>query len=249
MGKTNGNGSSNGNGNDIPNPNPNPNPNANANPQPVASASPAPMTLAKPVTFKGKVTELVWPIDQAQMDKAVIAMQLSADRLEPSGLPGGLNASLRNAVLTLGKGNTTTLPVRLTAEMYEGNTASGKLDTNVSLTDLLGTVSARDLKLIMSDVPVALVDTLSGMQGKVFAVLGSRIDTLAVTADGPLDKDMQMNVAAKSNVLEISAKAKMQDQFLIVEPGSKINLIVTPDAVDKLQKTFKKNTTNTPKTT
>ena len=247
--KTNGNGSSNGNGNDIPNPNPNPNPKANANPQPVASASPAPMTLAKPVTFKGKVTELVWPIDQAQMDKAVIAMQLSADRLEPSGLPGGLNASLRNAVLTLGKGNTTTLPIRLTAEMYEGNTASGKLDTNVSLTDLLGTVSARDLKLIMSDVPVALVDTLSGMQGKVFAVLGSRIDTLAVTADGPLDKDMQMNVAAKSNVLEISAKAKMQDQFLIVEPGSKINLIVTPDAVDKLQKTFKKNTTNTPKTT
>lgn len=210
---------------------------------PAASSS---ITLAKPVTFKAEFTELAWPIDQSKMENAVVAMRVSFDQLEPAGLPGGLNASLRNTVLSLGKGNpSTSLPIRITGDMFESNAPAGKLDAKVLLRDLLKTPAASDLKLTMNDVPVALIDSLSGMQGKVFAVLGSRIDSFMVTANGPLDKDMQLDINAQSNVLQVAAKAKMQGQFLIVEPGSKINLKVTPDAIQKLQKSMQKGTGNT----
>lgn len=213
-------------------------------PQPAQAA--APVSLAKPVTFKGTITELAWPLDEAKMDQAIIAMQISAGHLEPTGLPGGLSASLRNTVLSLGKGNLTTLPIRITADMFESNVAAGKLDAAVSLASVLKEPVASDLKLKMTDVPVSLIDTLSGMDGKVFAMLGPRINSFVVTADGQLDKNMQANITAGSDVLEVAAKARLDGQFLIVEPGSKVNLKVTPDAIMKLQKSFQKDTSNKP---
>jgi hypothetical protein len=188
-----------------------------------------PMGLAKPVTLNGQVTALTWPLREDQQSKAIVGVNLTADRVEPTGLPGNLSASLRNMKLSIGRGNPAVkLPVLLTGDLYESESLAGKLQVDVALLNLLATPTAQDLHVSMQDVPVALLDSLAGMKGKVYALLGTRIKTVDLTTQGPLDKDMQVTMLANSDMMDVSIKANVTPDVVSVQSGSYANLKVTP---------------------
>ncbi|MAX25650.1 MAG: hypothetical protein CMJ19_14215 [Phycisphaeraceae bacterium] len=193
--------------------------------------------LAKAVMLKGRVEELRWPLDPSQNQQASIAVSLTADRIEPTGLPGGLSTSMRDLKLMIGKGSpVSTIPVKLTAQMYEQNKAAGNLDVTLALMDLLNQPAASDLALSMKQIPVALIDSLSGMDGKLYALLGNRIDELKVQASGPLDQNMAVEVSALGENLNVQTQVQLSEQAITLKPGSTVALQVTPQSLGLLNK-------------
>lgn len=202
---------------------------------PTAEGEPAskPIGLALPVTLKGQLTTLAWPLRSDQQSKARIALTLTADRIEPAGLPGGLSASLRDMSLTLGQGNPfVKLPVVLKGDLYEKDTLAGNLDLSLSLLSLLTTPSAENLQVSMTNVPVSLVDSLAGLQGKLYALLGQRLDSITLNTTGPLDQDMQVSVKVKSQRLNLAVDAQVTADAVTVESGSEIKLKITPASLN-----------------
>ncbi|MBL4700056.1 MAG: hypothetical protein JKX85_02260 [Phycisphaeraceae bacterium] len=216
---------------------------------PTADGQPVskPIGLALPVTFKGKLTALAWPLRSDQQNKARIALTLTADRIEPVGLPGDLTASLRNMSLTLGQGNPwVKLPLVLKGDLYEKDSLAGNLDLSLSLLSLLTTPSAENLHASMTNVPVALVDSLAGLQGKLYALLGQRLDSISLDTTGPLDKDMQVSIKAKSEMLNMVIGAQVTPDAVTVESGSDIKLKITPASLNAVMVAMNPKLNKTP---
>ena len=88
----------------------------------------------------------------------------------------------------------------------------------------------------MKQIPVALIDSLSGMDGKLYALLGNRIDELKVQASGPLDQNMAVEVSALGENLNVQTQVQLSEQAITLKPGSTVALQVTPQSLGLLNK-------------
>lgn len=185
--------------------------------------------LAGDVTFNGKIDTLRWPLFDEGQGQASVGLSVTADRIEPTGLPNNLKASIRDLSLKIGPANPAEkLPVVLTAKMYEGEQLAGNLNLGIHLLNLFSKPSAENLQVNIQNIPIALVDTLTGMKGKMYAMLGDRLQTLAMTTQGPLDKDMSVKIVAKSEMLDVAMNAHVTPEQITVQSGSKVQLKITP---------------------
>jgi hypothetical protein len=202
--------------------------------------------LSKAVNFVGQVNELVWPMDSANMSAAKLGVTVTADRIEPTAVADGFNASMRDLKLVIGKGSPeSALPIKLTASVFESGKQAGDLNASLSLKNLLSSPSPQDVLITMKNVPVSLIDTFGGLNGMATALLGSRIETLSVKADGSFDSDTVMEISALTPSTNVKLLARKDANQLHIDSGSFMAVAISPQSFTALMQamnpTYKTN--------